>query len=77
MPPAISNYDLGLLITLNISLTLVGIIAAAIGLITMSIMLGRQLREIQFTGERVAIICERIDARLRRDFPNIGGDLGD
>jgi hypothetical protein len=58
-------------------LTLVGIIAAAIGLITMSIMLGRQLREIQSTGERVAIICERIDARLRRDFPNIGGDLGD
>lgn len=77
MPPAIPNYDLGILITLNIGLTIVGILAAAIGLITMSIMLGKQLHEIQATGERVAIICERIDARLRRDFPDIGGDLGD
>ena len=77
MPPAIANYDLGLMITLNISLTLVGILAAAIGLITMGLMLGKQLREIQSTGERVAIICERIDARLRRDFPDVGGDLGD
>ena len=76
MPPAIPNYDLGLLITLNISLTLIGILAAAIGLVTMSLMLGKQLREIQATGERVAIICERIDARLRRDFPDIGRDLG-
>ena len=77
MPLAIPHYDLGLLITLDISLTLIGIVAAAIGLITMSLMLGRQLREIQSTGERVAIICERIDARLRRDFPDIGRDLGD
>ena len=69
------NYDLGILITLNIGLTLVGIIAAAIGLITLSTVLGRQLREIQLTGERVANICERIDARLRRSFPNIGDDL--
>jgi hypothetical protein len=62
---------------LNIGLTMIGIIAAAIGLITVSTTLGRTLREIQSTGERVAIICERIDARLRRDFPDIGGDLGD
>lgn len=77
MSPAIPNYDLGILITLNIGLTMIGIIAAAIGLITVSTTLGRTLREIQSTGERVAIICERIDARLRRDFPDIGGDLGD
>ena len=77
MPPAIPNYDLGLLITLNIGLTIMGILGGAAGLIIMSMMLGKQLREIQTTGERVAIICERVDARLRRDFPNIGGDLGD
>jgi len=77
MPPATPNYDLGLMITLNIFLTIIGILAAAIGLIVMSLMLGKQLREIQSTGERVAIICERIDARLRRDFPDIGRDLGD
>ena len=71
------NYDLGILITLNIGLTMIGMLAAAVGLITMSTMLGRTLREIQTTGERVAIICERIDARLRRDFPNIGEELGD
>jgi hypothetical protein len=82
VPMPTPNYDLGILITLNIGLTLTGIVAAAIGLITMSLMLGRQLREIQAsgreiqaTGERVANICERIDARLRRDFPNIGDDL--
>src|SRR5262249_16229999 len=76
------NHDLGILVTLNIGLTAVGIIAAAIGLITSNFMLGRQLREIQatgreiqITGERIANICERIDARLRRDFPNIGNDL--
>lgn len=73
--PAVPNYDLGILITLNISLTIVGILAAAIGLITMSIMLGKQLREIQSSGERVALICERIDARLRRQYPYIDQDL--
>jgi hypothetical protein len=69
------NYDLGILITLNIGLTLVGILGTAIGLITMSRVLGSTLREIQLTGEHVANICERIDARLRRSFPNIGDDL--
>jgi hypothetical protein len=71
------NYDLGLLITLNVFLTIIGMLGTTAGLTMMGVYLGRQLREIQTTGERVAIICERIDARLRRDFPDIGGDLGD
>lgn len=73
MPPAIPNYDLGLLITLNIALTLIGVFIAIIGV--WSIM--RQNIRSQEIMLNVARIAERIDARLRRDFPDIGGDLGE
>ena len=71
------EHDLGVLITLNVFLSIIGVLGITAGLTTMGIYLGRQLREIQATGERVARIAERIDARLRRDFPNIGDELGD
>jgi hypothetical protein len=75
MPPATPNYDLGLLITLNISLTIVGILAAAIGLITMSLMLGRQLREIHATGERIAGMTREVAFMIRRQYADIDRDL--
>jgi hypothetical protein len=75
MPPAIPNYDLGLLITLNISLTIVGILAAAVGLITMSLMLGRQLREIHATGERIASMTREVAFMIRRQYVDIDRDL--
>ena len=73
MLPAIPNYDLGLLITFNIGLTMIGILGAMIGV--WGIM--RQNIRSQEIMLEVARIAQRIDARLRRDFPNIGDELGD
>jgi len=74
MPPAIPNYDLGILITLNIGLTIVGILAAAIGLITMSLMLGRQLREIHATGERIAGMTREV-SNITRDVATMTHEI--
>jgi len=65
----------GILITLNITLTIIGVLGTTAGLTMMGVMLGRQLREIQTTGAQVAHIAERIDARLRRQYPDIDQDL--
>ena len=66
MPPAIPNYDLGLLITLDIGLALLGLILTFAG-----------VWAILYEVKQIARIAERIDVRLRRDFPNIGDELGD
>ncbi len=67
------NYDLGILITLNLSLTLIGFLVGCVGVWA---ILRQGIRSQQIMLE-VARIAQRIDARLRRDFPNIGEDLGD
>jgi len=56
------------LITLNIGLTLVGILGTMAGLVTMSIMLGRQLREL-------TTIQEGLWLQLRRQYTDIDRDL--
>jgi hypothetical protein len=66
-------YDLGILITLNVSLTMIGLLMAVIGIWA---IMRQNIRSQQIRLE-VARISQRIDARLRRDFPDIGGDLGD
>ena len=73
MPPAMPNYDLGILITLNICLTLIGLSVAVAGVWFQS----RDLKEIIASNERIGRIAERIDARLRRDFPNIGDEFAE
>ena len=65
------NYDLGILITLNIGLTLIGLLIAVAAVWFLS----RDMKEIMASNERIANIAERIDARLRRSFPNVGDDL--
>ena len=84
MPPAIPNYDLGLLITFNIGLTMIGILAAMIGVWAIvkqananTTYIVEIVERTTRSTERVAEIAERIDARLRRDFPDIGEELGD
>ena len=72
MPP-VPNYDLGILITLNICLTLIGLSVAVAGVWFLS----RDLKEIIASNERIGRIAERIDARLRRDFPNIGDEFAE
>jgi len=58
------NYDLGILITLNIGLTLIGLLAAMIGVWTI-------VRQ----GNHTAEIAERIDLRLRRQYADIDREL--
>jgi membrane protein required for beta-lactamase induction len=72
MPP-VPNYDLGILITIDICLALAGLLTSAI----FTWFLARQNFRSQEMLVEVTRISQRIDARLRRDFPNIGGELGD
>ena len=67
--------DLGILITLNIGLTIMGILGGAAGLIIMSMMLGRQLREIHATGERTASMTREVAFMIRRQYADIDRDL--
>ena len=73
MPPAIPNYDLGILITIDICIGLITALGMTAGLWFMS----RDMRAIVASNERIARIAERIDVRLRRDFPNIGDEFAD
>ena len=71
------NYDLGILITLNIALTLTGVTIAVVGVWVILKQANANTAYLADSTRRVAEIAERIDARLRRDFPDIGSDLGD
>ncbi len=64
MPPVIPNYDLGLLITLDIGLALLGLILTFVGAWAI-------LRQ----GIRSQEIAERIDLRLRRQFADVDREL--
>jgi hypothetical protein len=84
MPPAIPNYDLGMLITFNIGITFLSIFVVAVGLVIVvrqananTTYLAEMAERSTRSSERVAEIAERIDARLRRQFPDIGEELGD
>jgi hypothetical protein len=77
MPPAIPNYDLGLLITLDIGLAILGLLMTFFGIWAILKQANANTAYLADSARRVAEIAERIDARLRRDFPDIGGDLGD
>ena len=56
------NYDLGILITVDIGLALMTILGMMLGFWAML----HEMREISAISERVAGIAERLDARLRR-----------
>jgi len=62
------NYDLGLLITLDIGLALIGLCVAVFGTWIIT-------RQVSASTTELARIAERIDARLRRQFPDIDSDL--
>jgi hypothetical protein len=78
MPPSIPNYDLGILITFNIGLTMIGILGAMIGvwaILRQNIRMAEIVERTSRSTERVAEIAERIDARLRRQYTDIDRDL--
>ena len=63
------------LITLNIGLTLVGILGTLAGLVALGFSLGRTLREVSADARQIAGMLERIDARLHRQYADIDRDL--
>ena len=74
------QHDLSILMTLNIGMTLSGILITAVScraIIRQGIQIAGMVERTSRSTERVAEIAERIDARLRRQFPDIGGELGD
>ena len=71
------EHDLGILITCNIFLTMTGIIGAFIGVWPILKQANANTTYLADNTRRVAEIAEHIDARLRRDFPDIGNELGD
>ncbi len=71
------NYDLGLLIALCIGLVLIGLSIAVIGVWAIMRQANANTAYLADNSRRIAELAERIDARLRRDLPDIGGELGD
>lgn len=69
------QYDLGLLITLNIGMTLTGILVAVAGLWMIVRQANANTAYLADSTRCVAEIAERIDARLRRQYPDIDNDL--
>ena len=67
------NYDLGILITLNICIGLITVLGMMAGLWFMS----RDMRAIVASNEHIAGIAERLDARLRRQYADIDRELQD
>ncbi len=67
------NYDLGILITIDICLALMGLLGMMAGFWFMS----RDMRAITAASERVAGIAERLDVRLRRQYADIDRELQD
>ena len=67
----VPNYDLGILITVNTCLALMGLLGMMAGFWFMS----RDMRAITASSERVAGIAERLDARLRRQYADIDREL--
>jgi hypothetical protein len=67
------NYDLGILLTLDIGLAMITVL----GMMTGFWFMMREMREISASTERVAGIAERLDARLRRQYADIDRELQD
>ena len=76
MPPAVPNYDLGLLITLNIALTLMGLPIAVIGVWAIMRELRQSTREITQISREVAFMIRRQYGDIDQDLQEIKELLG-
>ena len=76
MPPAVPNYDLGLLITLNIALTLMGLSIAVIGVWAIMRELRQSTREITQISREVAFMIRRQYGDIDQDLQEIKELLG-
>lgn len=76
MPPAMPNYDLGLMITLNIVLTMIGITIAVIGVWAIMRELHQSTRELSSITREVAFMIRRQYGDIDRDIQEIKEMLG-
>ena len=75
MPPAIPNYDLGILITLNIALTLIGITIAAIGAWSILRHVTLEHSDTREIVRDVAQMQREVAFMIRRQYGDIDRDL--
>ena len=80
----LANAPNDMLSTVQVGITMIGILAAVIGVWAIlkqananTPYLVEIVERSTRSTERIAQIAERIDARLRRQFPDIGDELGD
>ena len=71
MPPAIPNYDLGILITLCIGLVLIGILVAVFGIWIILRQSAQSAREITQITREVAFMIRRQYGDIDRDLQEI------
>ena len=76
MPPAILNYDLGLLITIDISLALIGLLFAGGIYLSITRHLTRATTEISAMHREVAFMIRRQYGDIDRDLQEIKELLG-
>ena len=75
MPPAIPNYDLGLLITLNVALTMIAITIAVIGVWTILRHVTRENNNTREIVRDVATMQREVAFMIRRQYGDIDRDL--
>lgn len=75
MPPAIPNYDLGILITFNIALTFLAIFVVVVGIVIIVRQANSNTREITEQTREIAQIGREVAFMIRRQYGDIDRDL--
>ena len=75
MPPAIPNYDLGLLITLDIALTLIGFLVGCIAVWMILRQMAQNAQESREGTREIAQISREVAFMIRRQYGDIDRDL--
>ena len=75
MPQAIPNYDLGLLITLDIGLALLGLLLTFAGIWAIIWQLQRNARESREGMREITQITREVAFMIRRQYGDIDRDL--
>ena len=75
MPPAIPNYDLGLLITLNISLVLIGFLVGCIAVWMILRQMAQNAQESREGMREITTMTREVAFMIRRQYGDIDRDL--
>ena len=75
MPPAVPNYDLGMLITLDIGLAIFGLLLTFVGIWVILWQAQRNTRESTQQTREIAQITREVAFMIRRQYGDIDQDL--